>query len=364
MSVLDAVKRGVAGFATVAGKGYEGLGQDQEVAVKNAMAKAQAERDATRDNVLNVVAQRPHKQYDPARGVVVDEDGGTFEALPNLPAIDRAPVRPPLTTIVGSDGKPIRGEDVPGARVYEPPRPLPLVTSVGSNGLPTRVEDKPGVVVPGPSGSVAKGLAAPMAAKVGQFGEMLKKAHDLFPATEQLEVTLGQSGAQDIATQGIGAFGMHVPGTKGLGASMLAKSPAYATYQAALTPFVLAAAHALSGARINNGQVEQIRNSIEIKPDEPKESRAQKQKNLIDLINSIGGSLPKDAIGEQEGQMDEAALALMTQRGYRRAGGGAATAAAPSAHGAAPIGSREAAVAHLKAQGKSDAQILQILGPP
>jgi hypothetical protein len=193
----------------------------------------------------------------------------------------------------------------------------PVFARVGQTGPATPIEG----LSPKPSASA---LAAPMAAKVGQFGEMLKKAHDLTSLTDKLDVSVGQSATRDLAEHGIHIplFGT-VPGTKGLGSAMMGHSPEYSQYQAALSPFILAAAHALSGARINQDQVEQIRKSIELAPGDftNKNVRVQKEKNLIDLINSIGGSLPKDAIAAQEAQMDEASLTGLTGRGYRRIGG-------------------------------------------
>jgi hypothetical protein len=179
-------------------------------------------------------------------------------------------------------------------------------------------------------------LAGPISAKVGQFGEMLKKLSDVMPATDALNVSLGSSASQDIAAHGLGVGHMRIPGTQGVGSMLLNNTPEYARYQAALSPFILAAAHALSGARINQDQVEQIRHSIEIKPGDAPEVRAQKHKNLIDLTNSIGGALPPDAVGQQEGQMEPAALETLKGYGYRVRGGskgavGAQGGAAPAA---------------------------------
>jgi hypothetical protein len=158
---------------------------------------------------------------------------------------------------------------------------------------------------------VAKDLPAPLAAKVGQAGEMIKKAYDVLPQMDALDVSLENSAAQDVAQHGVGAFGMHIPGTQGAGSLMLNRDPAYSKYQASLSPFILAAAHALSGARINQDQVEQIRHSIEFKPGDTKDVRAQKRKNMVDLVNSISGSLPATAIAEQEDQMDPGSIALL-----------------------------------------------------
>ncbi len=206
---------------------------------------------------------------------------------------------------------------------------------VAPDGSKTLQPTTPGMQIAPPSKITVKPLAAPIAAKVGQFGEMLKKAHDLTSMTDNLDVTMGQSATRDLAEHGVHVplLGT-IPGSKGVGNALMNHSASYTQYQAALSPFILAAAHALSGARINQDQVEQIRKSIELAPGDfaNKEVRAQKEKNLIDLINSIGGSLPVDAISAQEGQMDEPSLAGLAARGYRRTGG-STPAVAPSSGG-------------------------------
>ncbi|MGJ0510254.1 MAG: hypothetical protein ACR652_24680 [Methylocystis sp.] len=185
-----------------------------------------------------------------------------------------------------------------------------------------------GMQIAPPSKVAVKPLAAPIAAKVGQFGEMLKKYEDLTKSMESLDVGVGNTAARDLSEHGLHVplFGT-IPGTKGIGSALMNHTPEYARYQAALSPFYLAAAHALSGARINQDQVEQIRKSIEIAPGDfaNKEVRAQKEKNIIDLINSIGGSLPEDAIADQENQMSPEAIAMITERGYKPRKKGTAT---------------------------------------
>lgn len=173
-----------------------------------------------------------------------------------------------------------------------------------------------GVAKPGAAGG-SGALSGPIAAKVGQYGEMLKKASDLLPQMDALEVALVPSAAQDVAEHGVKIFGTHIPGTQGVGSLMLNRSPAYAKYQAGLSPFILAAAHALSGARINADQTEQIRHSIEFKPGDSPTVRAQKRKNMVDLVNSIGGALPPDAVADQENQMEPTALTALHGYGYR-----------------------------------------------
>lgn len=168
-----------------------------------------------------------------------------------------------------------------------------------------------------------KQLPAPLAARVGQFGEMLKKSADLMPMVDDMDVTLGKSASRDLAEGGVHVpfFGT-VPGTKGLGERLMSKNPAYAQYQAALQPFILAAAHAMSGARINPDQTEKIRKSIELAPGDfhNPNVRKQKQKNMIDLINSIAGSLPAGGVEDQEVQMDDAEMEKVVGRGYKRRG--------------------------------------------
>jgi hypothetical protein len=172
--------------------------------------------------------------------------------------------------------------------------------------------------VPSKTG-VAKDLPAPLAAKVGQAGEMIKKAYDLLPQMDALDVDVPESAAQDIAQHGLGIGHARIPGTQGVGSMLLNRTEPYSKYQASLSPFILAAAHALSGARINQDQVEQIRHSIEYKPGDSKNVKAQKRKNMVDLVNSISGSLPANAIAEQEDQMDAGSIALLKGYGYRAA---------------------------------------------
>lgn len=235
---------------------------------------------------------------------------------------------PQLVTSVGPDGKPVYGAFDKGSRT---------IRRVDASDL-------------SPKGAGAGGLSGPIAAKVGQFGEMLKKTHDLLNAQEALEVGLGNSAAQDVAAHGVGIGHMRVPGTQGVGSLLVNRTPEYATYQAALEPLILAAAHAMSGARINNEQAQMIRQSIEIKPGESKQSRAQKLKNLMDMTNSIGGALPPDAVATQEAQMDPAQIAKLQAHGYRAGRHGA-----PSGGQSSHVTPTERA--QLKAQGFTDAQI-------
>lgn len=370
----------LSGLLKVAAGGVQGYGEDKADALKQALQAIQEKRAADKAALDQAIGQKNLRQVRPG-----DLGYGDYQA-----GVDRARIAPKVeeasaliaphaagaaadanaviaphvqqATQIATAEVPIKATEAENAAVAAERHaaPIPIANKDGSQTLVRRAD-----AINQQKGQTAGqgALAAPMAAKVGQFGEMLKKAHDLTALTDNLDVSVGESATRDLAEHGlhIPLVGT-VPGTKGIGNAMMSHSPEYSQYQAALAPFILAAAHALSGARINQDQVEQIRKSIELAPGDfaNKAVRAQKEKNMIDLINSIGGSLPKDAIGEQEGQMDEASLAALSGRGYRRIGGQTAT----DGSTAPALGSREAAVAHLKAQGKSDAEILKTLGPP
>jgi len=218
------------------------------------------------------------------------------------------------------------------AQFASPDRTLVQIVDPSGKVVYARRPDAVGAAAPGKTGA-AGALAAPMASKVGQFGEMLKKSGDLLPAMEALDISLGQSASADIAQHGVGVAGMHIPGTKGVGNILVNRTPEYATYQTTLTPFVLANAHALSGARINIDQAQMIRQSIEMQPSDAPQTRKQRIKNVIDQLNSVGGSLPPDAVAEQESQMDPRVLEMLRGNGYKSHTG---TSSKPP--GAAPSG--------------------------
>lgn len=294
----DALRLGDPGYAGAQGavKGAEGMA---------AIPSAVAMQDAMTPGAIHRVVG---EQQAMIPGKVAEQNAMTPGAVARAGAVESAQVPGKIAAAQGTSdfAAPIATQDVPGGPVTYKTRSQAL----GSGKAPT-----------GANGA----LAAPMAAKVGQAGEMLKKASDLLPAMDALDVHLGGSAAQDIATHGLGVGSLRIPGTQGLGSAMLNNAPDYATYQASLSPFVLAAAHALSGARINDEQVKQIRSSIELKPGDTPQVRAQKKKNVIDLMNSINGSLPPDAVAAQEAQMDAPALTTLRNGGYK----GAAKATTP-----------------------------------
>jgi hypothetical protein len=111
MGVLDVL----SGLSTAAGMGFQGYGQDEQTKVKNALAQQQQAEDERRNGVMEALASR----------------------TPRTPNI----------TSVGPNGTPVRAEDVPGASVYEAPKPVALTTGVGPGGKPIRVADVQGASV-------------------------------------------------------------------------------------------------------------------------------------------------------------------------------------------------------------------------
>ncbi len=332
-------------LATIGGAAVAGYGEDKADALKEALQQAQAQRQARKDAIDEALARKTLGKVEPgeagygayqaaneellnpvkARGAAATAQAMIAPKVAEQTALEPGAVK--QATDIASAAAPIAEATHRANRVTDlATEPDKIVGGIGPTGQPqfARVGQS-GAAHPieglSPKGTASANLPAPIAAKVGQFGEMLKKAHDLTSLTDNLDVTMGQSASRDLAEHGLHVplFGT-VPGTKGIGNAIMNHSPQYTQYQAALSPFILAAAHALSGARINQDQVEQIRKSIELAPGDfaNKDVRAQKEKNLIDLINSIGGSLPADAIGVQEGQMDETSLSGLAARGYKR----------------------------------------------
>ncbi len=303
-----------------------------------------------------------------------EADGGaprTIVPLPGLPATSNGGPEPEPATPTATpkfaapkaltphsfmvDGKPTEGFVDPQGGVYDSQhQPItgkvtPYVPPVSPTIVPTAggvvqvdrsgnvkqlvgPDGKP-VMKAGAAGVGVGNLPAPLALKVSQYGELLRKTADLLPMMDKLNVTLGGSAAADVAEHGvhIPIAGVNVPGTQGLGSMMLNNNPDYAQYQAALSPAVIAAAHAQSGARYSAEQGNKIQQSIESKPGDFTNPGvlAQKKKNILDLLSSIGSSLPRDAIAAQEAQAGPAALNILQSYGYKPFGGSTAPASGP-----------------------------------
>ena len=266
----------------------------------------------------------------------------------------------------------VEGQPVDAGKLtrYTAPHAPVIIQGTDAQGKPIayRVPTVAGAAeqIQGFSGKIPTGGAgsAPLASKEGQFGEMLKKAPDIFKAAEQLDVGVGMSSARDISEHGIGVGSFRIPGTQGVGNLMLNQHPAYASYQAALAPFVLANAHAVSGARINKDQSDMIRKSLERQPGDFANPTLLKQrdKNMIDQMNSIAASLPAEAVRRQEEQMSPAELADLVARGYKSVGPSAPSAGRGGGAGGGAMGGAKkpitaAGAKALRAAGRSDAYI-------
>lgn len=266
--------------------------------------------------LLHPKPQRTVKQLDDGSLVSIDESTGEAfpvsyggspptpnQGIPTTPSV-QGPTTPPKIPLKGivAPKQPVIGSDEwKKAKMFEESiKPSPQGFTIYQDTDPVtgkprtmRLNTKTGQYeqIGGPKQVMGGAGSAPVMAKVGQFGEMLKKLDDVYSASEGMDVGLGQSASRDIAEHGVGIGSARIPGTQGVGNLLMNRTPQYAQYQAALSPFILAAAHALSGARITQDQVAQIRKSVEMAPGDFANPtvRAQKEKNLMDLVNSIGG---------------------------------------------------------------------------
>lgn len=359
MSILDVL----SGLATTAGKGYAGYADDEQTKARNVLAQAKARDEAERNRVLNTVsmagidptlqgklsgakamgevpaAVEKMRLTNPLEVLKARDTAAALAPIHTQQAIDTAAGTAPIEVKKAVDietGKaPIeRATHMANRKADLQTEPDKVVGGIGPDGKPlfARVgQSGPATPIEGlsPKPTATGGLSAPLAARVAQAGEMMKKYKDLIDTSDKLNVSVGSSAARDLAERGLHVpFLGTMPGSKGVGNLLMDQSPDYATYQAALAPFRLAVAHAMSGARIGDMQREEINRGIEMGPGDFANPtvRKQKEKNMIDFMNSIGGSLPRDAIAEQEGQMDESALQALVGRGYRRIGVPAATA--------------------------------------
>lgn len=418
MSLLNFISPALTAATQAAGANLEGkqegsalLRQIYDQRQKQALEAAQTNHFNAETGKL-LQPPTPKRTYDAARGVTVDEENSIATPVKGLPEMPiKAKYTPksymengePVEGLVDEGGNflhadqtPARGRITPYVAPVEPNNVFQ--SGIGSDGKPTIFAGKskgaPNLTDTGinkPVSAASGALAAPVAFRVGQAGEMLKKAADILPMLDQLRVGLAQSSAADIANNGVGIAGMHIPGTKGVGNLMMNNDPRFATYQAALGPLSIAAAHANAGLRVSDAQMAKIQKNMEVAPGDVANPTvmAMKKKNMVDLINSIVGSLPPEAVAAQEAQMDPAALAMLKAAGYR----GAQRAVAPlppnkviqpprgtvqPQQGAAPIGNvnlgapmtvsplrqkYNAAVAHLKATGR-ESEIPQLPLPP
>lgn len=375
MSVLDVVKRGVSGLATVAGKGFEGYGQDQQIDNARVMAALKSAREGENDRVTNLVKQKELARMQPG-----DQGYGAYKA-DEIRATGPAETEQAINTASGL--APIHTQEaVNTAKGVAPvslgtheserrfdnanPAPVPQsftpVTLAGENGSPPVVKPfntKTGAV--GPSVGDAKPAvgATPaasnpqMAAAKANFQSALKTMDD-FEAKLRAgtatytpgDATKGALGSSEKTQNASGVLG----GIESLvgnyaGASLRGDNAELANY--------LKAKKFLAEAALNTHK-------------RPNQTQYEIEQELSGVGSRLDGFQSPEAAGQiaqSKDRRDRFASEVFGIGGPPVAGP-AAGRSSPVAGTPAPIGSREAAVAHLKAQGKSDAQILQILGPP
>lgn len=175
-----------------------------------------------------------------------------------------------------------------------------------------------GLVKPATGGM---GGGAPLAARASQFGLALSSAGDALPLHDKMASGKGvpfglQSAAQTAHGEG---YVSKIPFGQELGNRLLNSNPEYATYEAAMPALVLAGAHAVSGARINQEQIHQLTASMKLAPGDAKVSADQKKANLIDFLNAVRVSLPPDLAAQQESQVDPKTLSYLKSIGYGKA---------------------------------------------
>lgn len=296
--------------------------------------EAQMDYERQRGDWYGTMANRPQTANLPGVGMLQrnPDTGGWEIAAPAAPDAQRSITDPVTGKVTFYDPR------KPPTDLSVTPKPQPgsftFQKGLGPDGSPTLYagNSRTGTLTPTGVGTLVSGAAsstnAALASKSGQFGEMLKKSADLLPEMDALDVKLGQSAANDVASAHVGSF--HIPGTAGIGNLMVNQWPEYQRYQATLTPFVLANAHALSGARINQEQAQMIQRSIEMQPADSPIVRKQRIKNVVDQLNSVAASLPPEDVARQEAQMDPATLQILRQYGYRGAEMGRTHSPSPS----------------------------------
>lgn len=110
--------RVLGGLSTAAGRGFEGFGQDRQIAVRDALAQRKLKGDEERDRVLNALA------------------GAQTNRINNP-----SPERPELVTAIGPNNTRIRALDAPGVEVPGGGDPLRKIVGhqIAQDGTPYNV---------------------------------------------------------------------------------------------------------------------------------------------------------------------------------------------------------------------------------
>lgn len=194
-----------------------------------------------------------------------------------------------------------------------------FVDPQGVHHMATSVDARANGWLPLPKAAAGAGSSAPIAVRAGQMGLALRSAGDLFP----LHDSLAKSGIP---------FGAEEAEKTATGQSMLSKLPFatelgnralnsksngdYAQYNSILPNLLLASAHAISGARINQEQVKLLSQGLKLSPGDNDMTKAQKLTNLADFLNSMKASLPPQVAQQVEESIDPATKAILVKHGY------------------------------------------------
>lgn len=202
MSVLSVL----GGLATVAGKGFEGYGVDQQLKVKQALAQREAERQARQDKItglldeartreLNAPKPKDYKFFVGADGTNYQFDPETKIASPVVGA-DQQAVKSPVTPHDPIMGSPEwkASKKYEASIAYHPPVQEPLVQVQQPDGSVTYVprsqavwKTAPGKI--GGGGSSASGAQAPIDDMRARAKEITDHAQDL--ASGKWQMTSG-----------------------------------------------------------------------------------------------------------------------------------------------------------------------------
>ncbi len=383
--------------ATVVGKGYEGYGQDEDSKVKDALAQAKAAEDAKRNAVLNRVAMAgidPTVQGDLSRS----RSAGTTEgANPGLASRERllgairttnkvadinATAAPtanaealkidttagPEAHAAGLKAKELLPVNVEQAKqesanaaanaaptivptdkgVFKVPRTGPASAVVDENGKPVIKS------ATGTTGGTLRGLGQVFTAGsgIGSVHEMGKANANMKAfekgflsdvPTSQLDAVdrFRQKLANEIQTHGVLSAATASEAERELAAS----NPDLAVYGRNLAQWIVGDLNVSKGGTDEKARRDEAVSGLKI----PLSSMPLPQR--VQYINQIWEG--RDARYSGLETSAKTAQAILD-----RVSGSVGNDATPK------LGSREAAGAHLKAQGKTDAEILKTLGPP
>lgn len=289
MSVVSVL----SGLATAAGKGYQGYGVDQELGVKNALAQQNAERQAERDRVLNLLTKRQIDRPqlgDPDYAKLSGEVKGAETAAETPALVSRAQALSPVAVsqhegmrkvdVANPLPTPASGTVLPGAD-GKPPQ---LVVTGGNNaahplGSTIAVPD----VNKAPTGGVgARGFGAG-----GIFGGAsglgsIKEMHAALPQLQKFEVGLLSEApgspslrlfdtyrlnilrAANHASGGHGAIAAAVSNAAQTGAAeeMARINPQLAVYARNVAQWIVADLNLTRSASDERGRMDQIASSV------------------------------------------------------------------------------------------------------